>query len=114
MHLFVFEPGDGVSYRVLFGRLASSTPLIPFYVVFGIAEGSAEPGVWYAFDTEQIGERTFRRHTDLFATLRTDAYWTAWRLWLALTGQADDPDAAARLPDWRDDWRKQIPPAAMG
>lgn len=113
MHLFTFEPGTGDSYRVIFGR-APGRGLVPFYIVFGIAEGSDEPGAWYAFDTEQVSEETFRRHLDMFATLHSEAYWTAWRLWQALTGQADDGQAERRLPLWREDWRAQLPAAALG
>lgn len=115
MHLFTFEPGDGVSYRVLFGRLPGRPPFLPFYTVFGIAEGSSEPGAWYAFDTDQVSEGTFQAHLYGQSGI-TDVrvYWTAWRLWLALTGQADDDYAAGQLPDWRDDWRRQIPTAALG
>ena len=113
MFLFTFEPGDSMSYRVIFGRLPGRG-LVPFYTVFGIAEGAIEPGTWYAFDSVRVSEETFRRRIDLFVTCRSGTYWTAWRLWRALTGQADDLDAAARLPEWREDWRRQLPPAAMG
>lgn len=113
MHLFPFEPGDSVSYRILFGRMPGQG-LVPFFTVFGIAEGSSEPGVWYAFDTDRVSEAAFRRHIDLFATLHSSTYWTAWRVWLALTGQPDDANAASHLPDWKADWRRQLPAAAMG
>jgi len=112
MVLFTFEPGDGNSYRVIFGRMPGRG-LVPYYTVIGIAEGSGEPGAWYAFDYEDINEETFRRHVDMFATLHSEAYWTAWRLWLALTHQADDPHAAARLPAWKPDWRAQLPPSEL-
>ncbi len=114
MHLFMFQPGDGFSYRVLFGRMPSTTPLIPYYTVFGIAEGSSEPGLWYAFDTDMVSEDTFYRHINPWATLSPQAYRTAWRLWLALTGQADDAHVAQRLPAWRADWRRQLPAGALG
>ncbi len=114
MHLFTFEPGDGFSYRVLFGRMPSATPLIPYYTIFGIAEGGGEPGMWYTFDTERISEGMFYQSINPWATLNYRTYRTAWRLWLALTGQADDLLVAARLPAWRDDWRRQLPAGAMG
>ncbi|MBK8211823.1 MAG: hypothetical protein IPK78_19650 [Rhodospirillales bacterium] len=112
MHLFTFEPGDGLSYRVLFGRLPSATQLIPYYTVFGIAEGSGDVGAWYAFDTDRMSEETFSRY--IAPALRNAyVYCVAWRLWLALTGQADD-DNAAEICEWRDDWRRQLPAGAMG
>lgn len=110
MHLFTFEPGDGYSYLVLFGRMPGRG-LVPFYTVFGIAEGSSDPGVWYGFDTDQVSEATFYNYLH---TANMQTYETSWRLWLALTGQADDSDAASRLPAWRPDWRAQLPTAAMG
>lgn len=110
MQLFTFEPGDGVSYRVLFGRLPGRG-LVPFYAIFGIAEGNSEPGVWYAFDTDRVSEETFSRY--IAYSLNSATYCVAWRLWLALTGQEDD-DNAAELCDWREDWRRQLPTAAMG
>lgn len=115
MVLFPFEPGDGYSYRVLFDRVAAPTPFIPYYTVFGIAVGSSDSGVWYAFDTDQVSSAVFYDH--LFsanASVSWDEKMTAWRLWLALTGQADDTQAQAQLPPWRADWRQQLPTAALG
>ena len=39
MHIFYFEPGDGCSYRVIFGRIDAVAPraLVPGSTVFGIA-----------------------------------------------------------------------------
>lgn len=108
MHLFTFESGDGLSYRVLFARLSGGS-LAPSYTVFGIAEGSSDPGMWYAFNTERVSEEMFYNHINLRATLRRSTFLTAWRLWLALTGQVDDERAAAQLPPWRIDWRQQLP-----
>lgn len=111
MYLFTFEPGDSMSYRVLFGRLPGRG-LVPYYTVFGLAVGSAAPGAWYPFDTDRVSEETFARH---IAELMESAYayCVAWRLWLALTGQEDDNNAA-ELCDWREDWRQQLPSAAIG
>jgi len=112
MYTFFFEPGDGCSYRVIFGRIDAVAPraLVPGYTVFGIAEGYAEPGAWYAFDANprHISDETFHRHI-YNGTIIAQTYWTAWRLWLALTGQGDDAMAARELPEWRADWREQLP-----
>lgn len=110
MHLFTFEPGDGRSYRVLYGRVARCDASA-VRIVFGIAEGRGEPGMWCDFDTEQVSEETFYNCINVWATLNAQSYRTAWRLWLALTGQADDAQAAARLFHWRADWRAQLPHA---
>jgi hypothetical protein len=118
MYLIIFEPGDGTSYRILFGRLPSQSPFpgptagagFPHYTVFGIAEGSSEPGAWYAFDNERVTEDIFYDHINPFATLERTTYLTGWRAWLALTGQADDDQAAARLPEWKPMWREQLAP----
>jgi hypothetical protein len=107
MRLITFEPGDGISYRILFGRLPGHG-LVPHYTVFGVAEGSNDPGAWYAFDHEQVSEDVFYDHINPFATLERSTYLTAWRAWLALTGQADDDHAATRLPPWRPTWREQL------
>jgi hypothetical protein len=108
MRLFTFEPGDGFSYRVLFGRMPGRG-LVPHYTVFGIAEGSSDPGMWYAFDTDRVDEDIFYNHINPWATLSKQTFWIAWRLWLALNGQEDDVHAAGHLDDWRDDWRQQLP-----
>lgn len=115
MHLFTFEPGDGYSYRVLFGRLPSQTPLIPFYTVFGFGE-FGDALITVVFDTDQIDYDTFyvRWHTAMFTNaIATPGYLcdAAWALFAALTrsrNSANDPLG------WRDDWRRQIPPAALG
>lgn len=110
---FSFEPGDGSSYRVLFGR-TPGRGLVPFYTVFGIAEGSSEAGCWYAFDTDHVSFDTFTQHLFAYTAFSPELALTAWRLWLAVTGQADDAGAAAQLASWRDDWRRQLPTAALG
>jgi hypothetical protein len=108
LHLITFEPGDGWSYRILFGRLPGRG-LVPYYTVFGIAEGSSEPGAWYAFDAPPalISEETFSRHLGPgMPSHRT--YCVAWRAWLALTNQEDDDNVAEILDEWRDDWQQQL------
>src|SRR5262245_44685655 len=97
MHLITFEPGDGTSYRILFGRLPGRG-LVPHYTIFGIAEGSSEPGAWYAFDHETASEDIFYNHVNAFVTMHQTTFRTAWRAWLFLTGQDDDDYAAGRLP----------------
>jgi hypothetical protein len=87
MHMFAFEPGDGTSYRVLFGRLASPTPLIPFYTVFGFAEGQ-DALITVVFSAPQVS-------FDALVGIPLD--------WMADT-----------IGDWRDDWRAQLPMAALG
>ena len=107
MQLITFQPGDGRSYRVLFGRLPGHG-FVPYFLVFGIAEGSSDPGVWYAFDSESVREEIFLQH--LFAHSATSDEFSAlaWRVWRALTSQTDDAHARRILPPWRADWRQQL------
>ena len=113
MHLFTFEPGDGYSYKVIFGRMPGRG-LIPFYTVFGLAQGATDPGVWYAFDTDQVSEEIFTQH--LFAHIATsDEYCAlAWCLWQELTGQTTDMAGGWPWLGWRPDWRRQLPVMTMG
>ena len=112
MVFFTFEPGDGVKYHVVFGRVPSPAPPIPSYTVFGIAEDGMSAGDWYAFETDQVSFDVFSEH---LCSNHELVYWrlwlAAWRLWLALTGQPDDEEAAVRheLRPWREDWRQQLP-----
>lgn len=114
MVLFPFEPGDGVSYRVLFGRVQSGTPLIPFYVVFGLGE-AGDALVTLVLDTEVLSFERFCARWETVAFLQAEHGPTymldlAWVLFCALTGRAQDRS----LPGWREDWRQQLPAAAMG
>jgi hypothetical protein len=110
MHIFTFEPGDGVSYRVLFGRLPSASPFIPHYLIFGFGE-QGDALITIVFDTEHVSSDTFdrrwatARHSD---TVQTAAYLAdaAWCLFCALTGPAP-----AGLQGWRADWAERLPPA---
>ena len=117
MYLFRFEPGDGFSYRILFGRLPSGSALIPFYTLFGFAQGD-DALISYPFDTLSVSFDTFARHMQ---TACPTASWgasdillyTAWRVYAALVGR-DEEDAEDHLPDWRSDWRRLLPAAALG
>lgn len=116
MNFFTFEPGDGCSYRIIFDQVPGRTPFVPFYFVIGIAEGSSEPGSWYAFDAENVSYETFCRRLDSFAgrhLFEAATIATAYRVFLALLGRPDSEDAAADCPDWRDDWRRQLPPGGL-
>lgn len=118
MHLFTFEPGNGLSYRILFGRLPSPVPhLFSHYTIFGVAVGGSDPGPWYAFNTDLVDYGTFARHlmSDGARTmLDSETLDTAWAVWRVLTGafMANEPTAATL--GWRADWRDQIPLAARG
>jgi hypothetical protein len=117
MHLFRFEPGDGTSYRILFGRLPAPTPLIPFYTLFGFAEGY-DALIVYPFDTERVSYETFERHIDS-ATHRSTVnepdqlIWRAYQVYKALVGIRGEGVMGA-VPGWRDDWRDLLPTAALG
>lgn len=112
MHLFTFEPGDGLSYRVLFGRLPSQQPLFAAYTVFGVAE-FGDALITVVFTTDQISEDTFFRHwrtathTNRMSDL-ADFDLLAWTLFSALVG------APANTPPGWDDWRLQLPAGALG
>lgn len=109
VHMFTFEPGDGTCYQVLFGHLPGQDAK-GSAIVFGIAPGRSDPGLWCVFHTVQVDLATFHDQLNPWGTLQRQTFSTAWRLWLALTGQADDPERTKRLPAWRTDWRDQLPP----
>ncbi|HNP70386.1 MAG TPA: hypothetical protein PKK15_04735 [Kouleothrix sp.] len=116
MHLFVFEPGDGVSYRVLFGRLVAPAPMVAFYTIFGFAE-YGDALITVVFDTEQISHSVFIKRWKTAEHVNTvgDSRYirdAAWKTLNALVGDKSG-DIAADL-GWRSDWRKQLPTAAMG
>jgi hypothetical protein len=115
MRLFQFSPGDGTSYRFLFGHLPADTPYIEAYTLFGYAEGD-DALIVYPFDTSRVTLDTFARklgtarHTQLAGDADVVLY-TAWRVYAALTG-TDEEDAAAYLPVWSHDWRLELFEAA--
>lgn len=118
MHLFTFEPGDGTSYRVLFGRLPAATPRIPHYLVFGFGE-FGDALITLVFDTDRISYDAFirrwqtARHT---STVNEAAYLrlAAWVVFAALSGQSYVLPPKLWLCGWRDDWRARLPVAALG
>lgn len=101
MHMLTFEPGDGVHYRILSGQLPSPLPhLFPHYLVFGIAVGSTDPGVWYAFDTPAIDEATFAQHMGDHPALQV-----GWYVFEALRGAVMPPPPEL---GWADDWHTRL------
>lgn len=113
MHLFTFEPGDGLSYRALFGRLPSGSPLFSHYTVFGVAE-FGDALITVVFTTDQISEDTFMRQwwTATYTNrMSEDGYIErlAWTLFAALVGAPVTAPAG-----WRADWRRQLPAGALG
>lgn len=111
--LFTFEPGDGLSYRILFGRMRCESMVIPYYMLFGIAIGPVDPGAWFAFHRPNPTFDIFARHLagQSQPTMIDDqTLLTAWRVYRACMGLDDDHWSAAQLPAWRADWTAQIPP----
>jgi hypothetical protein len=108
MQLFRFEPGDGTSYRVLFGRLPGPNRFVPQYTLFGFGVGDA-PLVCFPFDAPHVSFDTFARHLPLLVDdpeEREAATWTAYHVYEALIGEVH----VAPPDSWRVDWREQLPP----
>lgn len=112
MIIFPFEPGDGVSYQVLFGRVESPVPhLFPYYTVFGFGE-AGDALITLTLNSEYVGAEAFfarwasARHT---RALGAESYLAeaAFAVFCALTGPAP-----AGLVDWAPDWAARIPARA--
>lgn len=116
MHMWMFEPGDGTSYRVLFGRLPPTNALFAGYIVFGMAEGS-DALITLAFtgDGDQISADSFAQHwhTATFTNAWGDPGYierTTYTVIAALVGLPGiEPPGA-----WAADWRTRLPVAALG
>lgn len=113
VHLFDLEPGDGVSYQVLFGRLPPAHWRQPACIIFGFAEGR-DALITVVFDNDGINDETFGRHwrTATHAQTASSADYledAAYTVFSALLGRvAQQPRA------WLGEWREQLPTAAMG
>ena len=116
MLLFSLEPGDGIHYRFVFGRLPSTTLHIPFYTYFAYAEGY-DALIGFPFDTAAVSFDTFAsalgsaQHTRL-AGDPDYVLAGAWCVYAALVG-ADDEGMEVKL-DWRTGWRELLPTALLG
>lgn len=115
MRLFTFEPGDGISYKVLFGRLPSETPLIPHYLIFGFGE-AGDALIMVYFDTEQIDYDTFARRwqTAQHTNAMSGPYYieiAAYSIFAALTGNEEDSNPPV---NWPESWRQKLPAGLMG
>lgn len=113
VHVFDFSPGDGTSYRVLFGRLPPAHWMHHTCLVFGLAEGR-DALVTLIFDTDGISAELFGRHWSTAAhtqTVNTPAYLedAAYAVFAALVGRT-----VPNIAGWRSDWREHLPTAALG
>ena len=116
MHMFDLEPGDGTTYRVLFGRLPPTSALFSSYVLFGLAEGTdAMITVAFTGTGELISADIFARH---WQTATFTSAWggldyierTAYTVFGALIGLPGiEPPG-----DWAADWRDRLPTAVLG
>lgn len=113
IHVFDLEPGDGVSYRVLFGGLP------PVYhpqwacIVFGFAEGR-DALITVIFDIDDINNETFGRRwrTATQAQTVSSADYleeAAYTVFSALLGRAEQ-----QPPEWCCNWCEQLPTATLG
>ncbi|KAB8139740.1 hypothetical protein F8S13_26935 [Chloroflexia bacterium SDU3-3] len=112
--LFTLEPGDGTSYRVLFGRLPPASGQAAF-VLFGLAEGSDALITLVIPDTDRLSRERFGAHWQTARVTHAlgdadDLEDTAYAVFAALVGIPDVPPPG----DWEPTWREQIPVAALG
>jgi len=107
MQLFDFQPGDGTCYTFLFGRLLAASPLIAHYIVFGYRDDYARPLLTYPLDTERISFDPFAGRLD-HLDVNPITLKTAWRIWCELVDSPSE-GVADELPEWRMDWREQLP-----
>lgn len=115
MDMVTFEPGDGNSYRVLFGRLPSPTPLIPFYTVFGLAEGQ-DALITVVLDGPATEDSFLRRWytAQHVQTINTPQQLgaMAYLLYLGLLEphRIDEADAWADdvTESWAEDWESRL------
>lgn len=116
VHMFDLSPGDGTTYRVLFGRLPPTSAFFSSYVLFGLAEGT-DAIITLAFTGtgELISFDIFSNH---WRTATFTSSWggidyierTAYTVFAALIGLPDvEPPG-----NWAEDWRERLPLAALG
>jgi hypothetical protein len=113
VHLFNFEPDDGVAYRVQFGRLPPTSLLFQGYIVFGFAEGR-DALITVIFDTDHINDETFGRYwrTAQHIDTASDPDYlerTAYTVFAALVGLPDIQSPAG----WNGNWRSRLPITAL-
>lgn len=116
VHMFDLSPGDGTTYRVLFGRLLPTSALFSSYVVFGLAEGAdALITMIFTGTGELISFDIFSNH---WRTATFTSAWgsldyierTAYTVFAVFVGLLD-----IELPtEWAADWRARLPLAALG
>lgn len=107
MHLFDFQPDDGACYTFLFGRLPAESPFIEHYTMFGFRDDYTQPLLTYPFDNERISFDTFVSRLDQ-PGVNPITLKTAWRIWCELVDSPSE-SVADELPEWRPDWRTQLP-----
>ena len=116
VHMFDLEPGDGTTYRVLFGRLPPTSALFSSYVVFGLAEGTdAMITVVFTGTGELISADIFAQHwrTATFTNAWGDLDYTeriAYTVFAALIGLPGvEPPT-----EWAADWCERLPVSVLG
>ena len=111
VHCFIFEPGDGCSYRALFAQLEAGTERSALSATLAALAGHAAT---YLFGIGRYGEplRTVQLRADELRPAAFARLWdddasndAAWALLCALVGRATDA-----LDDWDLDWRDRLPP----
>jgi len=107
MQLFEFQPGDGTSYTILFGRLPAASPLIAHCTVFGFRDDYTLPLLTYPFDNEWISFDTFASRLGQ-PDVNPITLKTAWRMWCELVDSPSE-GVADELLEWQPDWREQLP-----
>ncbi len=107
MQLFEFQPDDGTCYTFLFGHLPATSPFIERYTVFGFRDDYTQPLLTYPFDNERISFDTFADRLDQ-PGVNPITLKTAWRIWCELVDSPSE-GVVAELPEWRPDWRDQLP-----
>ena len=113
-HLFSFEPGDGTSYWVLFGRQQESWGS---YTIFGFGEHSSPLTVFPFQGRAHIPFATFIRSMrfnqskPLYLGDSDYIEEAAWTVFCTLVGQHDE--RAELAEQWAPDWRFQLPQSLL-
>jgi hypothetical protein len=87
--------------------LPAACRFIDRYTVFGFRDDYTLPLLIYPFDNEQISFDTFASRLDQ-PGVNPITLQTAWRVWCELVDSPGE-GVADNLPEWRLDWREQLP-----